>query len=324
MLRVQILRSSLNTCLIFSLALSMFGCNVSTLNIEPNIAIKPIKADLAKTPSAFAPLTLQEMKSDWGREMIIARRFAKDLDLYRAITTFKRALYIIPADKMERRLQIEYSIVECYYLAAKYCDAIQEFEGSSLPTVPCQFPAFRNLLIIMQECYDKMNEFEKSEQLLKVIEKGDSELANDIQLSIALSEGDVCSAKSLASFSKKEIPVNDFLNQYCCMSLSPKKAKILNAVLPGAGYYYVGQSRAASTSFILNSLFIAATYYFIDSGNWPAGLITLSLETGWYIGGINGAGLEAKEYNEKLYTNMGKGMMIRNDLFPALMLETSF
>lgn len=304
--------------------ISSFGCNLSTVNIEPNITIKPVKSDLAKIPSAFDPLTSHELSSDWGKEMLIARRFAKDLDLYRAITTFKRALFLVPADKLERRLQIEYSIVECYYLAAKYCDAIQEFESSQLSTVSPQFPAFRNLLIIMQECYDKMMEFEKSEHLLKIIEKGDSELANDIQLSIALSEGDLSSARCLASNSKKNVPVNDFIDEYQSLALSPRKAKILNAVLPGAGYYYVGQKRAASTSLILNSLFIAATYYFMDNGNWPAGLITLSLETGWYIGGINGAGLEAKEYNEKLYTNMGKGMMMRNDLFPALMLETSF
>jgi len=275
-------------------------------------------------PSAFDPLTPKEISEEWGRELLIGNRFAKDLDLYRAITSFKRALILMPVNTTERRLQAEFAIVQSYYLGAKYCDAIESFENSQLPGVSPEFPAFRELLIIMHDSYDKTAEYDRAEQILKIIEKGDSHLANNIQLAIAITEGDIQSAKSLAVQSNKCQPVNEFFNQYCKCSLSPRKAQFLNAVLPGAGYYYVGQKRAAVTSFLINGLFSAATYYFFNNGNWAAGLVTLSLESGWYIGGINGAGLEAKEYNEQHYNNMGKGTMTRNDLFPILMLETSF
>lgn len=78
------------------------------------------------------------------------------------------------------------------------------------------------------------------------------------------------------------------------------------------------------TSFIINALFAAATYQLIDRGYVAAGIIVGSLEMGWYIGGINGAGLEAKEYNQSLYNTCAKEVMIRNQLFPVLMFETTF
>lgn len=311
--------------LILALMLVTSACTMSKTKIEPKICLKATESDIQHRPSAFDPLTLQERKTDWGVEVLVGQRFARTLDYYRAITAFKRAQFLIPPEKINRLLQIEYSIVECYYLANKYCDAISAFETSSLNRVsPEEFPPFRDLLIMIHDSYDKICEFEKAEQVLKLIEKGDSELANDIQLSIAITEGDISSTRALASLSKKRVPVNDFLNQYCCCSKSPKKAQLLNAFLPGAGYYYTGQRRAAVTSFIINSLFTAATVVFFQQHNYAAGLITLSLESGWYIGGINGAGLAAKEWNEHIYNNLGKGMMTRNELFPFLMLETTF
>lgn len=310
--------NSLNILLIVSLQ----GCALSSTKMKPCIVEKPVKCDVARLPSAFDPLTCDELQCDWAKELLVGQRFARDLDYYRAITAFKRALIFITDCYLDRRAQIEYCIIESYYLAGKYCDAVQEFESSILPCITSEFPAFRNLLIMIEDSYYQLKEYEKSEKILKLLQKVEPQLAQDLQLSIAIRDGYLQDAQVLAG--NKVEPVSDFIQNYCRCSLSPRKAQLLNAILPGAGYYYVGQKKAASTSFIINALFIGATYYFFDNGNWPAGLITLSLETGWYIGGINGAGLEAKAYNEQLYNSSGKGMMVRNNLFPFLMLETSF
>jgi tetratricopeptide (TPR) repeat protein len=310
---------------ILALLIALTGCTMSKTVTKPSICLKVNESDIKHRPSAFEPLTLRERETTWGVELLVGQRFARTLDLYRAITAFKRALFLIPPEKGDRRLQIEYSIVESYYLAGKYCDALAAFDASSLNSVnPQEFPPFRDLLIMIHDCYDKVCEYDKAEQVLKIIEHGDSELANDIQLSIAITEGDISSTRALAAISKKREPVMDFLNQYCCCSKSPRKAQMLNAFLPGAGYYYTGQRRAAKTSFLINALFTAATVIFFKQKNYAAGLITLSLESGWYLGGINGAGLAAKDWNEHVYNNLGKGMMIRNELFPFLMLETTF
>ncbi len=315
MLRLQILI----LCLLI-----LSGCSLSSTKIEPHLVFKPTANDIARLPTAFPPVKFEEQGEDWAKELSIGIRFAKTFDFYRAITAFKRALFLLPEGKTDYRHRIEFAIIESYYFAGKYCEAIQEFESGGLQGIQPDFPPFRDLLIILHDCYDKIKEYGKSEAILKLLQKGDCETVNDLQLSIALVEGDLSTGIALAQESCKTAPVLEFIAEYHHMALSPRKAQILNAILPGAGYYYVGQTRAASTSLILNSLFIAAAWYFFDSGNWPAGLITLSLETGWYVGGINGAGIEAKEYNEQLYKTLGRGMMIRNDLFPVLMLETAF
>jgi hypothetical protein len=118
--------------------------------------------------------------------------------------------------------------------------------------------------------------------------------------------------------------LQEFLIEYSCNKKSVSKAQTLNAILPGAGYYYVGQKKSGLTSFIINALFIAATYQLFDHGYIAAGIITGSLECGWYFGGINGAGLAAKEYNEQLYQSLGKEFMIQNRLFPILTIQKGF
>lgn len=300
------------------------SCTFSSTKIEPTFCFEPTKGDLKSLPSAFPPLTHSELSQEWGRELLIGQHFGKDLDLYRAITAFKRALILIPRDKIERRLQIEYSIVQSYYYGKKHCDAVQFFEDSSFGNMTSNFPAFHDLLIMIYDCYIHICEFDKAEKVLEVISKRNADLANNLQLSNAIVEGCIPNVNIMAASSQKGPPVQDFLCQYCRCSKSPRKAQFFNAILPGAGYYYVGLKRSAVTSFIINGLFTATAVYFFQEGNWPAGLITTSLETGWYLGGINGAGLAAKEYNERLYNTLGTGTMSRNDLFPFLMLETSF
>ncbi len=301
------------------------GCSLSNTETEPTISYKPVENDLKRRPSAFEPLTVEERETSWGVELLVGQRFARSLDLYRAITAFKRAQFLIPPENEARRLQIEYSIVESYFLAGRCSETLQAFEDSSLNTAtPENFPPFRDLLIMVHACYDNMGEYDKSEKVLKIIESGDSKLANDIQLSIAIREGNISSAKALADHDNRREPVIDFVNQYDSESKSPRKAQLLNAVLPGAGYYYTGQSWTAITSFIINALFIVAAVAFFRRRYYAAALIILCLEFGWYIGGINGAGLAAKEWNEHVYNNLGNGMMTRNDLYPFLMLETTF
>ena len=93
---------------------------------------------------------------------------------------------------------------------------------------------------------------------------------------------------------------------------------------PGAGYLYVGQRRAAVTSFLINTLFILATIRFFEREDYAAGIITAGFEAGWYFGGINGAAGAAREYNERLYERHAKDTMVQGELFPVLMFTKGF
>ncbi|NGX41885.1 MAG: hypothetical protein K940chlam7_00159 [Chlamydiae bacterium] len=304
--------------------LVLSSCHPRSYILEPKISYSPQRRQFESQPSPFNNLSPNELKQEWGKEMKIAIAFARELDLYRAITGFKRATILMPLDQNDRRLQAEFSIVQCYYLGKKYQDAVETFEFSQLPSVPSSFPAFRELLIILYDSYQKVGQCEKAEAILSLMEKGDPETALDLQLFSAIDGGYLSCMSSLASSHPHCEDFSQFFNQYCCCSKSARKAQTLNALLPGAGYYYVGQKRSAITSFILNAAFIAASYHFFERGNWGAGLITTSLEFGWYFGGINGAGLAAKEYNQHVYQEFGKNLLLKRQLFPVLMLETSF
>jgi tetratricopeptide (TPR) repeat protein len=105
---------------------------------------------------------------------------------------------------------------------------------------------------------------------------------------------------------------------------SPQGASFLNALLPGAGYLYLGQKQSAFTSFCLNSLFIGAAYYFYRENNLPAAIITTGFEMGWYFGGIVGAKEAAILYNERLYEAKAHPTMRSHKLYPLLQLNYGF
>lgn len=298
-------------------ALLLTGCYPATeCVIAPSIDLIPQQRNVDCLSSAFESLTPQELDEDWGRELLIASSFAKEFDLYRAITGFKRAQILIPKDH-PRLQQIEYSIIESYYLGQKYQDVISAFEASSLLEIRPDFPALGQLLIILKDSYQKMGLEEKACRILAIIEKGNEDVSYKLKMYDAVASADFCEIQSLGG-------AEEFLMDYALNAKSVTKARQLNALLPGAGYYYVGQKKSAVTSFLINSLFIAAAYQFFDRGYYAAGVITTSLELGWYLGGINGAGIEANEYNERLYESQAKNFLIKQGMFPILMFETSF
>lgn len=304
--------------------LALTSCQRNAILLEPQILYTPQQRHIAELPSAFPTLSLNERETPWGREMLIGKAFAQELDLYRAITAFKRALVLIPGNESARRDQITYDIILCYYLGGKYQDAVETFENSELRSITPAFPAFGDLLLMLDDAYRQDSRFERAEAIRQLIERCAPETAVDLSLSEALRKGQIEEARSLAAGRPEECSVDAWMNTYCAEAKSVRRAQWLNALLPGAGYLYVGQCKTALTSFLLNALFIAATYQFFDRNYPAAALITLSLETGWYFGGINGAGLAAKEYNQHLYANYGKEALIETHLFPIMMFEYAF
>ncbi|MBA3721304.1 MAG: tetratricopeptide repeat protein [Parachlamydiaceae bacterium] len=300
------------------------GCQPTHRNMEPIIVYTPPPYQIKELPSAFSPLTEEESRQDWAKELILGDAFAKELDLYRAITCYKRAIILIPSDSIERRLQLDYNIILSYYLGLKYQDAINTFEESELAYANPAFPAFNNLLIILQDCYQQTDQKDKADSLFEVIEKCSPETARDLTLFLHLKEGNIADAQEEICSHPLQENFQLSFDRYYAGAKSPSKARQLNAILPGAGYYYLGQKKSAVTSFVINALFTAAAYQFFHRGYFAAGLITTSLEAGWYLGGINGAGIEAEEYNTRLYEGVISEALVKCKMFPVLMFETAF
>lgn len=309
--------------LFFLICFFVTSCQLSKCSLEPNISYVPTVQQIARLPSPFEKLSKEDLKQEWAKEVYIGLHFANELDLYRAITAFKRALIILPSTKNNRRVQIEYNILLCYYLGQKYTEALAYFSSSHLDIDQKDFPPYRDLLMILFDCYQKTEQSEKAAAIRERMTDVDPATAEKLLLSLSIQQAHFCEIYGFQKTMEND-SIENFLSDYHREALSVNKARTLNALLPGAGYYYVGQKNAAITSFLVNTLFTWGAYAFIKNGYMAAGLITASLESGWYLGGINGAGLAAKEYNERIYEKSAKDVMIKNHLFPVLMIQTSF
>lgn len=310
--------------LLVGLALTHVSCQPICQKLEP-IIISPIPAHrVATLPSAFPSLSPEERKQEWANELLIGDVFARECDFYRAITCYRRAIVLLPPNEIERRLQLDYNLISCYYLGNKYQDALNIFQASDISQAnPC-FPAFNHLLLIVYDSYLQTGQEDKAECVLEIIRKFSPETADDLLLYQTLKSGEIDTARCLMSQHRHSESIEKDFAFYEQFAKSPRKARALNAILPGAGYYYVGQRRSALTSFIINALFTAAAYQFFQHGYPAAGAITTSLEMGWYLGGINGAGIEAQEFNTRLYEGVSRKILTDQLCFPVLMFETSF
>jgi hypothetical protein len=306
------------------LILSSSSCQRMKADFEPDVTYVPTASYIENMPSAFPKITKEEAPEDWSKEYRLGLGFVEEFDLYRAITCFKRARFLIPPKNIQRTQQIDFCLMQAYYIGGKWNEALYVFDHSGLIDAPADFPAMRELKIMLYDCFNKNNEPEKADLIRCSLVEIDLDLADSLTLSDVMIEGDVCMLEKLIPSSRRKAALCRFLNGFYSEAKSIRKAQTLNAILPGAGYLYVGQSKTAFTSFAINALFIAAAYQFFHNGYVAAGLITTSLEFGWYYGGINGAGLAAKEYNERLYECKAKDFMIQERLFPLLMFDYAF
>ncbi|MBY0529668.1 MAG: tetratricopeptide repeat protein [Rhabdochlamydiaceae bacterium] len=302
----------------------MPGCQRVPDKIEPTIQYAVQDKYLQRLPSPFPPLSIAEQGEDWAKEYQIGMAFAHALDLYQAITAFKRAEILIPKEKAERSKEIQYEIFLCYYVGKKYADAIHAFEYSQLKYIDPSFPALHDMLLALYDSYLQEKNYEQAQRTLQFIEAYYPQEAEKLAVSTALVAGELPLIRYYGTELNNFSYLNDFVDSYERDKKSVGKAQFLNAVVPGAGYLYLGQPQSAFTAFLLNGLFIAAATGFFTHGNIAAGAIFTSFEAGWYFGGIYGAGLEAKYSNERLYEQRASPMMNQQGLFPVLMLNYAF
>ena len=303
------------------LLLLLCGCYKVSDKIEPKINYAVQERYLKSLPSPFPPLNENERQQDWGKEYQIALGFAHELDLYQAITAFKRSEFLLYPQESERRQEIEYEILLCYYLGKKYSDLLYAFEKGDLHNISPSFPAYHDLLVILYESYLEQKQPEKAEQVRKLLGQIDPESAEKLQLSTSLRYGKLSEIEQRLP---RDPALKSILSSYEAEKKSVGKAKAFNALLPGSGYLYLGEKKSALTAFLLNGLFIAAAVHCFQHNHLAAGIIFTSFEAGWYFGGIYGAGEEAKTYNERLYEKKITPLMNQKGLFPVFLLQYGF
>ncbi len=315
---------SLGTLISLIFLIFLTSCYRVSDELEPKVNYVLRENFFKKLSPPFAPLTDQEKLEPWGKEYLLGQFFARDLDFYRAITTFKRAEYLLGEEKNGRYLEIQYQILLCYFLGKRYEEVLYVFNCSKLYLTTPAFPVHRDLLMILYESYLQTDQREKAEMILRTLSLYYEETAKKLELSTMMIEGDLEALEQNQNFYSQEVDVTRVINEYQREKKSVNRAQLLNMVIPGAGFLYVGQKQSAITAFLLNGLFIAAAIHFFHQNQIAAGLITTSFEMGWYFGGIYGAGEAAKLYNARIYEKLVSPILNCHALFPVLMLKYGF
>lgn len=292
--------------------------------IDPRVSCQLQEQYFQRLSGGFAALSVEEMATDWGKEYTIARAFAEELDLYRAVSTFKRAQILIGKTDQTRKLEIQYDILLCFFLGKKYSDTIEAFEKSDLARVDKTFAAYHDLLLVLYESYREVNDVEKQMTILELLDKSFPDTGEEVKVSLAIREGNLVALNDFANGFQHPSYLDRLIDGYQVQKKSVATAQVLNALVPGAGYLYIGQKKSALTALFLNGLFIAAATQFFLHDHIAAGIITTGFEAGWYFGGIYGAGEEAKYYNERIYERSASVVLNEHKLFPILMLDHAF
>jgi TolA-binding protein len=89
---------------------------------------------------------------------------------------------------------------------------------------------------------------------------------------------------------------------------SPALAGLMSGVIPGTGHFYTGRWRDGTIALVLNGAFLAAGIEAVSAGNEAAAALLLFFEAAWYSGAIYGAVNAAHKYNLDLEERWLQGL----------------
>jgi tetratricopeptide (TPR) repeat protein len=225
-------------------------------------------------------------------------------DYYRAVTEYKRFVYLYPEHPEVYRVRLN---VARAAIAAKRWDEARSalhhvLEQSQNRELHAQAH------ILLAEIPYLQGEFERSFARLEQV--SDLELdpaftlrVKGLQLWSLLEDERLEDAHVFRA--AQDLDLHPDLDDIALLQEMPRKsprlAGTLSALLPGAGQLYNGRYREAGMAFVLNAAFIAGGIQAIDTGNTVLGAILLFFEAGWYGGNIYNAVNTAHKTNRRHY-----------------------
>lgn len=325
---------ALRCCCIASL---VTGClAVKEPAVCPDLVTRPGQIEHLQPLFTHLPTTPKKELAPWEKELApweiethLGNQLARDLNWPQALWCFNRAALLAP-DDVETKQKLALDQLLCRYFANQYQDAARLFEKSCLVDADKSWACYPDLLVILADSYGQLADFWSSDwrpkQALahRLLERVDPERARRLSLRVLVQSKNLQGLKDLGAADPSAFYVEPLMQIYHKQSRNPGRAGLLNALLPGAGYWYVGQKQTAITSLALNALFAAAAWRFFQKGYPAAGLLTLSFEFGWYFGGIQGAQLAAKEYNRARFAPLGDKILREQRANRASLIQHGF
>ena len=243
------------------------------------------------------------------KQFAFAESLFGEKDYFRAITEYKRFLFLYPGDS-DRAEAAQFRIGECYLRAERWEEAIEAFNvflrrypesvrvdeallfrGTAEKKLKRFSEALSSFDTVVDRDTRKYRDRGVYEGALLLLEQGDWPQARERFLRVS---GENPLARPAVVYSgglekEGEIPTK-----------SPAVAGTLAALLPGAGHLYTDRPKDALIAFLLNGAFIWAAIELFDDGNAVAGGVVTFFELGWYTGNIYSAVSSAHKYNRRM------------------------
>lgn len=244
-----------------------------------------------------------------GVQLEIADAFMEEGEFYRAITEYKKFLFLFPdsekADYAMFRVGMAYYRGEEFEAAARTFAAVLEKYGGGAYAAPSAYFEGINLW--------KLGKFDRAETSLDRV--GSLDPASEYApLSLI--------GKSLLSYDAKDLPgcrkeLERFLATYPqdaraenvretiaqldrnmeIPRKSPAVAGAMSAVVPGSGYMYAGRIGDGLVALAVNGLFIAGTVVAIHQEQYAVAAIVGGIGLPFYVGNIYGSANAATKWN---------------------------
>jgi outer membrane protein assembly factor BamD (BamD/ComL family) len=246
-----------------------------------------------------------------------ANALFNDGDYFRAITEYKRFLFLHPTDPRAGRVRLQVGL--SYQRGQQWDDARQTFESIARQHPDAEIRAEAAYLVgetsfqqgryaqaiadlrPVAERYGQTPVGERARYLLgwSYLRARQWPEASQTFESIGTTSPLFPSSRVLADAARE----GEHLPRK-----SPALAGLMSAVIPGTGHFYTGRFRDGTIALLLNGAFLAAGIEAVSAGNEAAAGLLFFFEAAWYSGALYGAVNAAQKYNRDLEERWLQGL----------------
>lgn len=261
------------------------------INFEPPL---PSPSLSISTHSAFS--------KNFDLEYAAAKAFLNDHLFYPTISSFKKAHLL--STNTEEKSSAAYSLIFTYFIAKKWDLLKNLYTQGIIEHLDKEAVYFKDAIIMFYVAL-------KDQNMPFIVQNLKSYLYQDHNLKIKL---ELYDAITQANFAPSEF--NQMYQLYKTHEKSQLFAGIMNLLIPGAGYLYLGQLQTALTCFLALSVLIWGLYHALKTKHFAQAVLIFSIFSGFYFGSVMGAKLATITYNQALYTSIFDPILKDNQLYP--------
>lgn len=245
--------------------------------------------------TAPAPATDADQVLDFADHLFAQK------DYYRAVTEYKRFLFLSPDDPAAPSALLRMARA---YLAGERWQEVDATVDELVRRFPTSTEAGQGVLLAAEAAF-RQGKFSLARQRYGSAGLRYPQLADAARYRIAwclLEEGAIDEARhqlDTLEAPQAQTLAADLDRFRTLPRKSPATAGLLSALLPGAGQVYTGHARDGAIAFALNAAFILAAVEAFDNGNEALGGILTFVEVGWYAGNIFNAVTNAHKVNRR-------------------------